>query len=187
MRFSPGKAQDFAKESESLAEALQRTLILEGMTKAKACDEAIETITELCRKTTNSDVVRSILGASTFSSPQEVISKFIVENAKDKNEKQILAFRTYQNKQRVHSRGRGNNRGNNGQNYRNSNNNFQNRNENNGGNWRGHRGRGRGRGRGNYNNYNNNYNNTRGVHYLENQAAPPPGAQQVAQIQADQQ
>lgn len=187
LRFNQSKSQEFSKEAESLAEALQRTLILEGMTKAKACEETIEKTVELCRQTTHSDVVRSIMGAASFGSPQEVISKFIVENTKDKNEKQVLAFRSQQQRQRVQNRGRGNFRGN-GQNQRYQNNrNYNNRYDNNGGNWRGqNRGRGRGRGRGNYNNNYGNGNAQR-VNYLENQAAPPPGAQQVSQIQAEHQ
>lgn len=182
VHFNPSKSKEFAQETELLAEALQRTLILEGMTKQRAKEEAIEKTIDLCRKSTRSDLVRSILGASTFNSPQEVISKFIVENSTDKDEKQILAFRAFQNKQKTSTRGRGFYRGNNYRNSNNGNGNWRYNNNNN--NNRQGRGRGRGRGRGNYR---NNHNNTRGVNFLENQAAPPPGVQQVSQIAADQQ
>lgn len=184
LRFTPSKSQDFSKETELLAEALQRTLIIEGMTKEKAKEETIEKTIEICRKSAHSDVVRSILGASSFSTPQEVISKFIVENTTDKSEKQILAFRAYQSKQRTQTRGRGNFRGQNSRNqyhsqYNNQNNDGNYRNNNNS-NWRGqnrYRGRGRGNGRGNYGN-----NRNAQINMLENTTAPASGAQQIERI-----
>lgn len=78
LRFYPNITQEFSKEAESLAEALQRSLILDRMTKEKAREESIEKTIEVCQKSAHSDVVRSILGASAFVTPQEVISKFIV-------------------------------------------------------------------------------------------------------------
>lgn len=179
LRYNPNRAYEFSKEAELLTEAMQRTLVIEGMSKKKACQETIDKTVELCRSMTASDVVRSIVGAGIFNSPQEVISKFFTEDAKDRAEKQVLAFRTYQQQQKARPRGKGNYRNSHRQSYNNNyGNNGNNQNQN------GHRqgrGRSRGRGRRNYRD-----NNTRNVNYVENQAAPPPGAQQVAQVQADQ-
>lgn len=134
--------QEFSKQAEDLADALQRTYIIEGMTPEKANELTIKKTIELCRKNSRSLLVKSILSSSNFPDAKSVISKMIVETANDTNEKQILSFHSNRGSYRGSNR---NNRGN----YSNSRGNFQpsksfyNGNNNN-----------------NYNsNYSNNYNN----------------------------
>lgn len=151
---------DFAKEAERLAEALQRTLIVEGITQVKAKSMAVEKTVEICRQATKSSLVRSVLASSTFDTPQEVVAKFIIENTNDIKEKPIFKF-THQ-KDRYNNRNSYNSYRNNNSNWRGSNNSnfrnnsFTNQNKRNN-NFR------RNRGRGNGKFYNNNIQNDRFV------------------------
>jgi hypothetical protein len=99
--------QDFAKTAEDLADALRRTLIVEGISQAKANEMAIDRTVEMCRSTTRSNLVKSVLASSHFSDAKNVIAKFLVETNTDVKEKQILAYRTF----RGHEGYRNNNRG----------------------------------------------------------------------------
>lgn len=113
---------------------------------------------EMCKSNARNDYVKTVIAATTFTEPKEVLAKFVVESTseKDKKEAQILNFSSNRGRN-GHGRGRDrtqngnfrqNNNFNNGQqqNRRNYNNNGQYRNNwyNNG---RGY-GNGRGRGRG---------------------------------------
>lgn len=80
LRLIKGNYTSFAKQAEELAESLRRSLVNEGMTKAKAEEMAIEETQKLCRKSTNVDLVRSAVTIGVFSSPAEVIAKFITES-----------------------------------------------------------------------------------------------------------
>lgn len=80
LRYTFSKKEEFATRVENLADALRRTLIIEGMTAAKATEISIDKTVEVCRKSTNSDVVKSVLAAGTFRSPKEVVAKLITEN-----------------------------------------------------------------------------------------------------------
>lgn len=163
------KLTDFTEQAELLADALQRSLVIEGITMAKAREMTIEKTVELCRNSTRSDLVKSILAATKFDSPKEVVAKYVVEGTVEEKERQILQFRA-QNK-RGFNKGRGqykNQKSNNGyqkngQNY-NSNNNsyFHNRNKS----------RGTGRGRGNYNNNYNHNQSQQYVRFTENLQGP---------------
>lgn len=172
LRFNNNKAQEFSQQAEELAEALQRTLIIEGISQEKAREMTVERTVDMCRQSARTDFVRSVMASTSFQTPKDALAKFIIENSKEKAEKQILAIRqqnsransqnNYQNRN-TNGRGRGNF---NGQRQRNYNNNDQN--GSNGNNFRNNRGNGRNyrsnqRGRGgyrnNYNNYNNNNNN----------------------------
>lgn len=194
--------QEFSEQAEKLAEALQRTLIIEGISQEKAKEMATERTIDLCRQSSKNDFVRSVIAATSFQTPKDVLAKFAVENSKEKTEKQILAFRsqnyrTNQNRQ-SNGRGRGNFNGNRQRNHHN-NNNYQN-NTNNGNNnfnsrnfRRGNRGnqsnyRGRGGYRNNYNNYNNNDNNNdRYVRVVaENYPGPSNGRAEQETAQANQ-
>lgn len=167
------KLTEFSEQAESLAEALQRSLIIEGIPQAKAREMTIEKTVELCRTAAKSDLVKSVLAASHFDSPKEVIAKYLVENATETTEKQILSYQKYSNK---NSHNRGNNR------YNNNNRGNRSCGNNNRNNYRGRRGNrynGRGNNRNSYNNgyrgngQNNNDNrNYRNVRYMGNGEAP---------------
>lgn len=203
LRFNTGKPQEFTKQAEELSESLQRTLILEGVSQEKAREMTVERTIDLCRQSSKTDFVRGIIASTSFQTPKDVLAKFIVENSKEKTEKQILSFRSQnfrtnnQNRQQ-NGRGRGNFNGNRQGNH--NNNNSQN-NSNNGNNnsrnfRRGNRGnqsnyRGRGGYRGNYNNYNNynnnGNNNDRYVRVMaENYPGPSNGRAEQESAQANQ-
>lgn len=150
---------EYSEQVESLSEALQRTLVIEGSSQAQAKKTATKTTIELCRNNARSDLMRSVMASSTFESPKDVLAKFIIENSQEQQEKQILAFKAHSNKQFNRGRGRGRNRYQ--QNYRNDRQNNNNNSRpkyfynNNRGNYRGGQNRGRGQ---NYNRYNNHEN-----------------------------
>lgn len=164
LKIDRTKIQEYSKQAEELADALKRTLIFEGIPSKNAQEMTIEKTIEMCRASTRSDVVRSILGAATFSGHKEVIAKLIVESERDKSEKQVLSFQKFnkrsnnnfqhnkfQNRANFNNRGRGGARGR--FNSNGNNRNFAPRQFNNNTQFRGN-GRGGyngGRGRGNYN------------------------------------
>lgn len=127
---------DFSKQAEELADALKRSLVLEGITKSKAHEMAIEQTVSVCRLNAKSNLVKSILASATFSDPKEVVAKLVVEQSTEIKEQQVLSFKSHNtnNKYQNNYRGknfnqyrnnsyRGSNRGNrNGQNYRSLNN-----------------------------------------------------------------
>lgn len=187
------KLNEFSHNAEELAEAFQRSLIIEGIPHEKAKEMTVEKTVELCRNAARSDLVKSVLAASRFDSPKEVIAKYLVENATESNEKQILAYKRFNNNNRPNNNNRGNFRNfnnrfnNNGRGNFQSNNrgNFQNNNRgnfrnNNRGNFRGNNNNNRfnNNGRNNYynnnNRNNNNDNNNRfnNVRYAGNGEAP---------------
>lgn len=92
LRFNPTKSSEFTSEDTLLAEALQRSLIIEGIPQAKAKEMAVEKTIEVCRKNSRSNTVKAILASKVFSEPSEVIAKMIVEGNNDYQEKQILSF-----------------------------------------------------------------------------------------------
>lgn len=133
LRYSYVKQEEFASKTEELADALRRTLIIEGMTAAKANEITIERTIQLCKKSTNSDVVKAVLSAASFNTSKEVVAKLITSNDEYVKDRQIMRYNKEGNRGNVRgkfNRGRGNN-------YKNF---------------------GRG-GRGSYNGYNNGYNN----------------------------
>lgn len=197
LRPDRSKLVEFTEQAEKLADALQRSLIIEGISQAKAREMSIEKTVEVCRGAARSDLVKSVLASTKFESPKEVIAKYIVESSTEEREKQILAFRTYQKQNKRGNRGnnsstRGRSNGNNDNNYRNRNgrssnrnnnyNNNNNRNYNNrgnnynngGNNGQSNGGQYNNRGRNNYNNNggNRNNNDNRNVRYSENCDAP---------------
>lgn len=178
LRLDRSKMTEFSTQADQLSEALERSLIIEGISQDKAREMTVEKSVELCRNLSRSDLVKSVLAATRFDSPKDVFSKFIVEADTETKEKQILAYRQMQ--KRDNPRGRGskngksnyNNRGKGG--YQNNyNGNSQNGYNNKNGNYRGNgRGRGGGRGRGNYNNYNSNNYQEHNIRYTENAGGP---------------
>lgn len=171
LKFDISKTTDYAKEAEGLAEAFQRSLIVEGIPQNKAKSMAIERTVEMCRQSSRYDTVESVLASSAFSQPNEVVAKFLIETntqQKRQKEKQVFAFQKYNNwgnKRRFNS-----NRQNN---YSQSNNFNLNR-----GNRRGRGGNRYNSRRGNRQNYsrgygqNNTNQNPRYVNYAENAPGP---------------
>lgn len=174
---------DYAKEAEQLAEALERTLVIEGTTQQKAREMATEKTVEMCRQNARTDFMRSVLAASAFATPKDAIAKYVIEVSKETQEKQILAIRQNNSKGK-NKNYRGKNKWNNKNNGRNNNNNNGNQSRtyyNRNGDGRGGGGRGRGNGRYNGNNNNN-------VRMLENSNVPQvaylgaPSAHHMPQI-----
>lgn len=171
LRLSNKSLQEFSKQAEELAESFKRSLIVEGFPENKAHEMTIRKTVEICREAAPSDIVKSVLAASQFTTTQDVVAKFVTETDTVRTEKQVLAFRRNNQNNRGNYRGnqftrfnnnRGsyhnNNRGrwNNNQNWGNNgyqNNGYQN-NQNDRGNYRGN---GRWRGRGNRGYQNNGY------------------------------
>lgn len=173
LRYTYSKQEDFAAKAEELSDALRRTLIIEGMTATKANEISVERTVELCRKSTNSDLVKSVLASTSFKQPKEVIAKLITESDVHIKEQKVLRYSqmtrdTQRGNTRGHSR---NNFGNRGRGYQNNRNtgHYHNNQESRNGNFRGNGARrGRGNGHSQTNAYNNGYNNNRNNGYNQN-------------------
>lgn len=156
LKHDTSKSTEFATEAEKLAEALQRSLVVEGISQTKAKSMAVDKTVEMCRQTANTTEVRTIIASTTFADPKEVIAKFVVESATVAKDNKILKFGKQNYKKNYY---RKNYRGN----YRKN----QDSNQNNDSNWRG---KGRKRGRGKYKkNQNDHYVN---VANAENSSVP---------------
>lgn len=190
LKANQNNLAEYAKQAEDLADALQRALVIEGLPLAKAKEMTVKETIKLCCANARSDQVKLILEAKDkeFEQPKEVIARFIVQSAKDKEEKQMLAYKVHsQNQMR---RGRNNFQTHNRQSYSSGNRSyFQNYGNNNYGNNRGnfnnprgYKGRGRGnnvRGNNSYYRRNSNFNGqqNRFLRVLTEAIAPPPGNQ----------
>lgn len=141
LRPDKTKLVDFTKQAEDLAEALQRSLIIEGISQEKAREMTVDKAVELCRNASSSNLVKSVLASTKFEDPKEVLAKFVTETNTDTQERQVLAFRQ-------HKRGNFNSRGNfnRGRGYRH--NSFNGHNNNNNNNAYRNQSSGRGRGTG---------------------------------------
>lgn len=163
LRFNPTKPTDFSNEATALAEAFQRSLIIEGIPQAKAKSMAVEKAVEICRKNAKSDTVKAILASKEFTEPAEVVAKLIIEANQAHQEQQVLSFRQSRNNRGKNGRYRGNgqnNRNGNGQNnYNNNNGGRNNRGQNNRGNYQN---QGNHQGQGNYQNQGGNRGSYRG-------------------------
>lgn len=87
LRLIKGNFTAFSKQAEDLAEALRRSLIVEGISKKKAEEMSINKTIEICRKTARSDVVKSVISSTSYATPTEVIAKFITESDLARTEK----------------------------------------------------------------------------------------------------
>lgn len=92
LRLNPNNQSDFAEKAETLAESFRRSLVIEGISNEKAIEMSIERTIDLCRANARTDLVKSILEASTFATPKEVVAKLLVQTEKAKHEHQILSF-----------------------------------------------------------------------------------------------
>lgn len=171
-----GQSQEFNKQAEELADALRRSLIGEGISQVKAQEMVVEKTVEMCRSLAKTNIVKSIIAASTFKDPKEVIAKFAVETATENTERQVLHFGSGNKKRKGQFRNgdfRGKGNYNNSKNY---NRGYNNNNKGGRGNRRGYNNNNRGRNNYNYQNggnyQNNNQNNNRYVRYTENSESP---------------
>lgn len=106
LRADRKSAQEFAKDAELLAEALERSLVFEGFPPNKAKQITIEKTVEVCRASTSKEIVKAVLASTSFHSPSEVLSKFTIETGKEVAEKQILSFRSYRNNSKYNKNGK---------------------------------------------------------------------------------
>lgn len=97
---------EFAKIADELADQLRMALIAESIPPAKAKEMAVEATVDMCRSNARSDIVKTVIEAKTFESASEVISNYLIQIDKAKNDKQVAAFGTS-------NRGNSSNRGNN--------------------------------------------------------------------------
>ena len=95
---------EFSKNVEELADALERTLVIEGMTQAKAHEMAIEQTVDVCAMNAKSEIVRTVIMATPFNDPKDVIAKLVVTQNKENSTKQILAYRAQRYNQNQHQR-----------------------------------------------------------------------------------
>lgn len=185
---------DFAKRAETLCEAFQRSLILEGTSRAKATELTVDKTIDLCKANTNSTVVLSMLASSKFEDANEVIAKYTIVTRDNLTQNQMLHFRS-NNRGRANfnrnshnnsqSRYRNNNNGWNGNSQRYRSNNFRGNNNNN---YRGNNfGNGRGHSRGNFQRNDKRQNNVYCNHASGNEQTPPPGENWVRSNQAENQ
>lgn len=175
LKMNNANMQEFSKQVEELTNALERSFRAEGIPQEKSKQMTVQRTVDLFRVTAKSETVKTIIAATPFSDPKDVIAKFVVETSKDKQERQILTFRSNtrpnnRNNARFHGNNNNNNnnnsagRGNNNRNSRNNgNNNNYNRRYNNNNNNNQRNGRTFSNGNRNNNNGNNsnNYNRSR--------------------------
>ncbi|KAI8129759.1 hypothetical protein CVS40_1314 [Lucilia cuprina] len=83
---------DFSKNIEDLADALQRSLVIEGITTEKAQEMVIEQTVSICRNNAKSDMVKAILASTVFKEPKDVVAKLIIEESTNQKEYQVLAI-----------------------------------------------------------------------------------------------
>lgn len=95
LKINRSDPSDFTKKAEDLADALRRSLIIEGVSPDKAESMTITKTVELCRSVASSDIVKSVVAATSFKSPKEVLAKYVTESSLQNKEKQILTFRKY--------------------------------------------------------------------------------------------
>lgn len=192
---------DFAKRAEQLCESFQRSLVLEGSSRDKAIELTIDKTIDLCKANTTSTAVKSMLASYKFTDANEVIAKYTIETRNAVTDNQILHFRSnnrgrnnYHRNSRNNNNFRNNDFSNNfrGYNY-NSNNNgwngnnqiYHNTNQNNGNNRNRSYNNAGGNSRGNFNRNGKRY-NTYAMHQSGNDAAPPPGVNQIRMNRADE-
>lgn len=92
LRYSYAKQEEFATRVEELADALRRTLIIEGMTPEKANDMTIDRTIQLCKRSTRSEVVKAVLSAAKFNTSKEVVAKLITCGDECMKEQQVMRF-----------------------------------------------------------------------------------------------
>lgn len=89
LKLIKGDYSKFTEEAEKLSEAFRRSLVIEGIPRAKAQEMTIKKTIDLCRKTTRFDVVKSVLSSASYGQPSDVIAKFVTESDIARKEKQL--------------------------------------------------------------------------------------------------
>lgn len=92
LRADRSSLMKFSEQAEKLAEQFKRSLCLEGFSREKAKEIAIEKTVEMCRKSSKNDTVKAVLAASSFSEPKEVIAKMIIEINNLKHDKPSTSY-----------------------------------------------------------------------------------------------
>ena len=132
LRLEKGKLSEFSKEVEKLADQLKRSLTVSGVPSKIAQEMVTNKVTELCKKSADSEYIRTIMAAGRFETPKEAITKFALEQTEQTKNSQVLAM--------YHQEERGPIRGYNNQRFSNYRGRFGGQNRNRGFNNRGGRG-----------------------------------------------
>lgn len=140
LRVKKGDFTEFTREAEKLAESFRRSLVVSGITKAKAQEMTIKKTIELCRKTARFATVKSVISSSKYEQPADVLATLVTQNdiaKKEKVESDALKAKqqnknTYSQNRNGRFNNRSNNRGNFGQNGNRNRNNFRQQNGQNG-------------------------------------------------------
>lgn len=179
---------EFSKKAETLCEAFQRSLVLEGTSREKAIELTVDKTIDLCKANTTNTVVRSMLASYKFTDANEVIAKYTIESRNAAIDNQMLHFRSNQRgrasfnrnfrSNNFRSNGNGNGNGWNGNNQSNYNR-GQNNNYNRGRNFNNFRGQSRGNFRG------GSRSNMYHFNQAGNDSTPPPGDNAVRMNRAD--
>lgn len=65
---------EYSAQAERLAEELEESLTLEGISLEKAREMAVDKTVDMCRQSARSELVKSVLAALKFENPKEAIS-----------------------------------------------------------------------------------------------------------------
>lgn len=195
LRLNQNDYTKFAKSAEELSESFRRGLINDGVPRKLAEEMTIKKCIELCRKTSRSDVAKSVITSTQYDTAKDVIATFIVENdvaKQEYKEKQMLKQKFNKNDQK-RGGNRGNFRGNQNrsndnrsQNYNNGQRNDQNQNQNQS---RGYNNQNRGNGNSNRGGYRGGYrggNSNQPEHTIRIVSGQPPAAQAEQITQPEQ-
>lgn len=130
LRVRKGNFTEFTQEAEKLAEAFRRSLVVSGITTARAQEMTIKKTIELCRKTARSEVVKSVNSSSRYEQPADVLATLVTQNDVARKEKaESDAFKARQQNKNSGSQnrnGRFNGRGGGRRNYGNNSGNYNN-------------------------------------------------------------
>lgn len=107
LRADRNTLADFAKQADTLADCLKRALVLDGIPPAKATSMVIDETISMCKSSARSDYVRSVLASTSYTTPKEVVAKFVIEVGNDKDTKQVLAFNAMKQQQGQQNKYRG--------------------------------------------------------------------------------
>lgn len=90
LKLNKGNSAEFASEAEKFAEALQRSLVIEGISLEKAKQMTVEKTTEMCRQLARTDLAKAVLASTAFNDSREVVAKLIDEQNSQEKEKKIV-------------------------------------------------------------------------------------------------
>lgn len=80
----------FSEKAEKLTESYHRALVMEGIPPTNALQMTIDKTVEMCRFSTQSNLVKMIMASSTFEDPKDAIATFIIETNTEIREKQLF-------------------------------------------------------------------------------------------------